>query len=187
MEVLTKKMTYAEFRNMELDDRDNLLYELINGEIMQRSSPTVRHQRIVRRLVRFLEKYLEEKPLGELFFAPLDVVLDDENVPQPDIFFIQKERDFIIDEAASIVFGRPDLVMEVISPGTVKNDRIAKKDVYERFGVGEYWLVDPGNATIEVYLLHQNRYAIHAFAAERGLVASTLLQGFSLEVAEVFV
>lgn len=186
MTVLTKKMTYAEYRALEFDDADNFQYELLNGELVKKASPTVQHQRISRRLIKAFEKHLDEQPGGELFFAPLDVVLDDFNAPQPDILFIRKENLTIIDEAEQIVRGVPDLLVEILSPGSIKRDRIEKMELYERFGVPEFWLIDPNNRSVEVYHLEEAKYRIFAFAAESGAVQSAVLAGLIVDLAQLF-
>lgn len=187
MTVLTKKMTYPEYRVLEFEDTDNFQYELLNGEVVKKASPTVQHQRIARRLVKLFEKYLDVKPAGELLFAPLDVVLDDFNAPQPDIFFIRNERRQIIDEKEQVVRGTPDLVVEILSQSSIRRDRIDKKELYEQFGAPEFWIVDPNNRSIEVYQLQENRYKVFSFAAGNGTVQSSVLEGFELEVADIFV
>ena len=186
MTVLTKKMTWAEYRALEFGDTDNFQYELLNGEIVKKASPTVLHQRIIRRVVKLFEKYLDANPSGELFFAPLDVALDDFNVPQPDVIFIRKERGHIIHEQEQVIMGAPDILVEIISGGSIKRDRIEKKDLYEQFGVAEFWIVDPNNRSVEVYQLEDDRYKLFAFAAETGKVQSSVLEGLELEVAEIF-
>lgn len=187
MTVLTKKMTYAEYRALEFEDTDNFQYELLNGEVVKKASPTVQHQRIARRVVKAIEKYLDANPAGELLFAPLDVVLNEHNSPQPDVIFIRNERLHIIDEQEQVIQGVPDLLVEIISTGSIKRDRIEKKDLYEQFGVPEFWLVDPNNRSIEVYQLYESRYRVFAFAAAAGKVQSAVLAGFELDVADIFV
>jgi Uma2 family endonuclease len=186
MEVLTKKMTYAEYSALEFDDQDNTRYELINGEIVKKASPTVQHQRISMRLIAALLKYLETNATGELFHAPLDVVLDDYNAPQPDIFYIGKDKSFIIDEEEQVVRGTPDLIVEILSPGSIQRDRFIKKQLYEQFGIAEYWIVDPNNQAIEVYKLTDGKYELLSFAAQTGAVTSGVLQDFSLDITPLF-
>lgn len=186
MTVLTKNMTYAEFRALEFDDTDNFQYELLNGELVQKASPTVQHQRISMRLISAFLKHLDQNPVGEIFHAPLDVVLNDYNAPQPDIIFIRKENTGIIDEQEQIVLGAPDILIEILSPGSIKRDRIEKKELYEKFAVPEFWIVDPNNQSIEVYQFLEGRYQIFAFAAEAGTVQSAVLPGLDLDIAPVF-
>jgi Uma2 family endonuclease len=145
-----KKMKYEQFRDMEIPDGDTNIYELINGEIEKRASPNTPHQDLHSELFGFLFVFNKKNKLGKLYSAPFYVVLDDENVPQPDIFFISKERNFII-LADGPIMGAPDLIIEIISPGTARYDRGDKKDLYERFQVKEYWIDDPRNASVEVY------------------------------------
>ncbi len=186
MTVLTKKMTWAEYRALEFEDTDNFQYELLNGEIVKKASPTVQHQRISMRLIAAFLQHLSGKDIGEIFHAPLDVVLDDFNVPQPDVIFIRKERGHIIHEQEQVIIGAPDILVEIISGGSIKRDRIEKKDLYEQFGVPEFWIVDPNNRSVEVYQLQERRYKLFAFAAETGKVQSSVLAGLELEVAEIF-
>lgn len=187
MEVLAKKMTYRTFREMEFDDNDNFLYELLNGELVKKSAPSVSHQRMVVDLVFKIKLFIQETNAGEVLCAPVDVYLDDENVPQPDIVFVSEKRLKIIDENEGIVMGAPDLVVEIISPSSLKRDRFDKKELYERFGVKEYWLVDPNNTTIEV---HKNRknggFKLFSFAAVKGKIKSSVLKEFQLDVADFF-
>lgn len=186
MEVLEKMLTYREYREMEFDDDDNFQYELINGELMRKASPTIEHQRLVRKIAFAIEKYLEAKPIGEVFFAPLDVVLDEHNVPQPDIFFVGKDKQFILDENEQVIIGIPDLIIEILSPGSVKRDRIVKKKVYEQFGVPEFWLVDPSYKNVEIFRLTDGTYELLDFIEVTGTVKSVVLEGFELGLDKVF-
>ena len=148
MEVITKKLTYREFREMEFDDNDTSWYELINGILVKKQSPSIDHQNIAENLLVAMKTYARKKQLGRVHHAPLDVVLDDENSYQPDILFIKKDRYHIIDEKERIVIGTPDLVVEVLSKSTAPYDRGDKKDIYEQCGVREYWLVDPKKKSV---------------------------------------
>lgn len=185
-EVLTKKLTYAEFRKLEFAEGDLSNYELLDGEIVQKSSPSIQHQRISRKLVVAIDNYLTQNPIGEVFCAPLDVVLEDRTAPQPDVFFVSKDRDFILDEREGVVIGTPDLIIEIISPSSVQRDRYQKKGLYERFAVREFWLVDPQNRSIEIFVLAQNEYQLHAFADETGeLISSIVLPGFEISATAI--
>ena len=103
MEAKKKKISYQEFRQMEFDDSDRFLYELLNGELVKRFAPSPLHQRISRRLSYKIESWIQEKDLGELFYSPIDVFLDDFNVPQPDLIFIKKERLEIVHLEVAII------------------------------------------------------------------------------------
>ena len=84
------------------------------------------------------------------------------------------------------VTGAPDLIIEILSPSAAKYDRGDKKDLYERFGVKEYWIADPKNQSIEIYILTNDRYKLVEFASEEGTIKSTILKGLTLEVGSLF-
>ena len=127
---------------------DDKRYQLLDGELILAPAPTTRHQRIILELSVFLNEFIRERNLGMLFFAPTDVVLSDHDVVQPDILYVSNARAIIVTEAN--IQGAPDLVVEVLSPGTAQDDRGYKRTLYSRHGVREYWLVDPEAETIEV-------------------------------------
>jgi Uma2 family endonuclease len=181
-----KKITYSEFRQMEFDDNDPYIYELINGKLVRKSAPQPRHQRISGNLYDLMRQFIKKNNLGELFYAPIDVFLDEENVPQPDLVFISKERSFIVDEFDGIL-GIPDLVVEIISPSSIRMDRVDKKDLYEGFGVPEYWLIDPKNTAIEVFSFQNGRYKSTDFANELSQkVQSLVLKDFEVGLSDIF-
>jgi Uma2 family endonuclease len=181
-----KKLTWAEFRELEIPEGDTSIYELINGEIVKRSSPNTPHQRASFNLTGYFFNFNKKKKLGSFFTAPLDVYLDDYNAGiQPDLLFVSKDRDFIIVEGNGIV-GTPDLVVEIVSKGSVVNDRVTKKDLYERFAVKEYWIVDVRSKTVEVYVMDSDRYQLFSFAEEEGVIKSAVLTGFKLNVKNIF-
>ncbi len=187
MEVaVAKKLTYAEFREMDFSDNDGAYYELLNGEIVARNSPTWQHQAIVANLIYLIKSFIMPNNLGKVFGSPLDVILDDQNAPQPDVLFIRRDRLFILDNRDNVVHGAPDLVIEVISPTSIRRDRSQKMKIYEQFGVREYWLVDPKNQSVEVYQMQANRYEMTSVAAETGQIESSVLEGIDLDVNRVF-
>jgi Uma2 family endonuclease len=186
MEVLSKKMTYADLQDLEILEGDTGIYELLNGEIVRRSSPNTPHQRTSANLFLQFGMYNLQKKVGQFFFAPYDVYLDENNAGiQPDILFVSHERDFVIRENNGVV-GAPDLVVEILSKGTVGKDRGDKKDIYEQFAVREYWIVDPQARSIEIYSMEDSRYRLHAFAAEEGTVTSRILPDLTLDVSTIF-
>ncbi len=185
MAVAARKMTYQEFRQLEFDENDPFLYELIKGELVKKSAPSPEHQEISGLLYNKIFTHVSEKKLGKVLYAPIDVFLDEFSVPQPDLVFVRQERLHIIDKKEGIL-GVPDLVVEIMSPNSVKRDRFDKKELYEQFAVPEYWIVDPQNATIEVYRLQNQRYALASFAAQTGAIHSEALSGWELEVSHLF-
>lgn len=179
--VLEKKMTVAEF--LEIDFEEGYLYELINGIIVKRASPSAEHQRISRHLSRMMDNFIFDNKLGEFLTAPLDVYLTDTDLTQPDLIFVLKEKAHIV---KGFIKGIPDLLVEILSPSTAKTDKGDKRKLYQRCGVTEYWIVDPKSQSIEVYVLEAGSYELFAFAQEMGVVESKVLTGFSVEVKTVF-
>ncbi len=180
------KITWEEFRDMEIPDGDTSIYELINGEIVKRASPNETHQEASHKLNGYFFIYNLRKKVGRFFPAPFDVFFDENTAGvQPDILFVSKERDFIIIKGNGIV-GAPDLIVEFVSPGSVDKDRILKKDVYERFAVKEYWMVDTEYQSVEVYRLENDRYRLFSFAEKKGKITSSVLPDFSLDVRKIF-
>lgn len=111
--------------------------------------------------------------------------LEEYSAPQPGIVFIKKERLDIINLEEGIL-GVPDLIIEIISPTSIKRGRFDKKELYEKFQVPEYWIVDPANASIEVYVIKDGKYALFSFGTTEGKVQSQALNGWELELASVF-
>jgi len=124
--------------------------EAIGGGLYATPAPTVRHQRVSKRLERLLLRLLEDPGHGEVFDAPIGVEFPEtgEGV-QPDLLFVARERRRII--ADDWLRGAPDLVVEILSPATAERDRGLKRDLYERQGVAEYWIVDPEEDAVDVW------------------------------------
>ena len=131
-------------------------YELLDGDLLMVPAPTTTHQRISRNLEVHLYAYCQRTHFGEVFDSPVDVVLgeaDAREVVQPDLLLVATERASIIAEEE--IRGAPDLIVEILSAGTEHRDRGYKKILYGRYGVREYWIVDPAGRTIEVHTLSQ--------------------------------
>ncbi len=184
--MVTKGLTYQEFRQMEFDDNDTLWYELINGHLVGRKSPSIRHQELVGNVLMAIKIFTRKKQLGKVFSAPLDTVLDDGNAYHPDVLFVKKDRYHILDEKEEVVIGAPDLVVEILSKGTAIYDKGAKKDIYEKYGVREYWLIEPRNKSIEIYAFVEQRFKLVQYAEETGSVQSLVLKGFKIDLAKIF-
>ena len=182
---LEQKMTWNEFRDAEFEDHDLYIYELLNEKLVRRTAPSVKHQDVVNNLSFLFNLHNKNKELGRLYLAPIDVYFDDGNGVQPDLSFIKKERLFII-ENEDYINGAPDLIVEVISPGSVRRDKVDKKDLYQRFAVKEFWLIDPQNQTIEVYIIENDVYKLHDFQEQKGKISSILLEGFEVDLETVF-
>ena len=159
-------------------------YELIDGELYMAPAPGSVHQFISRNLGFLLWDFVSSNQLGEVAFAPFDVILSDEDVVQPDLFFVSRERQDII--SARGCEGPPDLVVEILSPSTQQRDRGLKRKLYAKYGVRELWLVDPESKTIEVLGLEADDFATLAVYPEDTPLSSPLISGLALPVDRVF-
>ena len=117
-------------------------YQLIGGKLVMTPSPTPYHQEISKKIILKLSNFIEERALGHLYYAPLDVYLGERDIYQPDIIFISEERKEII--GPKMIKGAPDLIVEILSASTAYYDLREKFKIYEQNGVNEYWIVDPG-------------------------------------------
>jgi len=178
--VIGTKFTHADLLVMPDDGKRR---EIVDGELFVTPSPLSKHQLIVSRIAAALFLYLNAHPIGKLFTAPLDVIFGDYDVLEPDLLFILNEHRGIIQDW---VRGAPDLVIEVLSPSTARQDRGPKLKAYARFGVPECWIVDPDQQAVEVYRLAQQVYELAQTLRDQESVTSPLLPGFALAVGELF-
>jgi Uma2 family endonuclease len=183
MSTVVKRWTYDDLAAMP---EDNVIREIFDGELFVSPSPFTRHQRIVGRLHLAIGRYLEEHPIGEAFVAPLDTVFSSDNVCDPDVLFVSHERSSIL--TSKHVYGAPDFVIEVLSEFNAKNDKVRKLAIYERFGVTEYWIVDPDANTISVFRRDGKTLPlVRELAASAGDVATTpILPGLAINLTELF-
>ncbi len=131
--------------------------ELLDGEVIMSPAPIPEHQTAVGNTYLLISGTVKERG-GRAFFAPLDVRLDDLNVVQPDVMYLAPDTRCIVGE--KYLIGAPDLIVEVLSPGSIKTDKRDKFRLYERFGVREYWLVSPRDQLVEVWLLTDQRFVL---------------------------
>lgn len=175
------KFTVNDYMTAPPDKR----YQLLDGEMIVAPSPTTRHQRILLRLYQAVNDFVGTHRLGEVLVAPCDVVLSNHDVAQPDVLFISNERSGIVTEPN--IQGAPDLVVEVLSPGTTQYDRGYKRSLYSRHGVREYWLVDPESETIEVLTASDQGLVTHSAYHQGETLASPLLEGLDVRLEQIFV
>jgi Uma2 family endonuclease len=174
-----KKYTATDYMSLP----EGAPYQLIEGELIYMPSPFTKHQKISIRISSKIFDFVDKNKLGEVYYAPMDVHLDKDNVYQPDILFVSIKRSSIIKK---FIFGSPDFIVEILSTSTEEKDRNIKMLNYGKFGVDEYWLVDLNSDTIEVY--HNTLgILVHQQTAGRGdTIASRAIAGFELNVNEVF-
>lgn len=177
------KLTYEDYL---LFPDDGKRHELIRGDHCMTPAPNIKHQRVSLCLSSALDTWVKKHRLGVVLEAPCDVVLSDEDVVQPDVLFVSAARTGIITE--DNVKGTPDLVVEILSDATRKKDEVTKRKLYERFGVQEYWIVDPELQSVKVFRLSDHQYVRTAeFSAEaHDTLTTPLLPKFSLSLSDLF-
>jgi Uma2 family endonuclease len=177
------RLTYDDFLRFPDDGRR---HELIDGEHFVTPSPITRHQRISRRLLVAIDLHLAAHPAGEVFCAPVDVIFSNHDIVEPDLLFVSNGRREIVRDR---VFGAPDLVVEILSPSTRRTDETAKRRLYDRFDVREYWLVDPDANVVTIYRRAGDGtfpQAAELTSAGDDVLQTPLLPDFSLKLRELF-
>ena len=175
------KLTYDDFLSFPDDGQR---HELIDGEHYLTPSPVVRHQRISRDLLVSLHTYLKQSGVGEVFAAPVDVVLSRYDVVVPDLLVILSDQPDIL--TAKHVRGAPAIVVEILSPGTRRRDDTLKRGLYGRTGTREYWTIDPDRNVVTVHRFSES--AVRTTALSRGAgqtLTSTLLPEWSMAVDDL--
>jgi Uma2 family endonuclease len=178
------KLTYEDYLSLPEDGKR---HELIDGEHYVTATPNRRHQAIVANLLGMIWSYLQQQPIGRVFTAPFDVIFSDFDVVEPDVLYLSRERMAQI-ETSPWVRGAPDLVIEIGSESTRRRDETIKRRLYERFGVSEYWVVDPEIDVIKLYRRAGDRVERAAeLALENGDVLTTpLLPTLEMPLVKVF-
>ncbi len=174
------KFTYEDYLLLPEEKQ----YELIDGDLHMVPAPRPYHQTVSGRIEWALRGFVQERGLGEVFYAPCDVYFSRQDVVQPDIFFIASDRLGIIKE--NYIQGAPDLVIEILSPSSSEKDRELKRKLYALHGVREYWLVDPDAKSIEVLVRREGDLRTAQTFVSEDWLTSPLLQDFRLSLAAVF-
>jgi Uma2 family endonuclease len=179
--LLPRKMTYSE---LLLRPEDGPRIELYDGEVWEMPSPTRAHQRVsARTLMLFLE--YESRVGGRAAAAPLDIVFSEHDVVQPDVLYFVPARVHLF-EMNDRPQHRPDIVVEILSPTTLENDRGRKLRMFARFKVPEYWILDAVERKIEIRSLSGAFYAVTVTASGDDVVTSPLLPDLSFPVSRLF-
>ncbi|HLR32172.1 MAG TPA: Uma2 family endonuclease [Fodinibius sp.] len=182
MATQTKSLTYDDYRSLPDDGNQ---YQLIGGKLIMAPSPKMIHQIISSNLFYVLKQYVSEKKLGQVLYAPADVVLSMRDVVQPDLMYISKARADII--AENNVVEAPDLVVEILSDATKTTDRTSKKALYEQNGAREYWIVEPREQTIDQLILREGTFELAGTFDSSQTLTSPALEGFTLPIDKVFI
>jgi Uma2 family endonuclease len=183
MTLRATRLTYEEY----LKEPETLArFDIIDGEVIMAAGPSLEHQAISRQLFRKLDPFVIEHGLGEVWFAPLDIIVCQEplRVRQPDLMFISNENKEIMRER---IYGGPDLVVEILSISNSRSYVESKLADYAQIRVKECWLVSPQARTVEILSLVDGawkRLSLHGLGDS---VLSEILPGLELPVSEIFV
>ena len=178
--VTAIRLTYEDYAKTPEGER----YELIDGELITVTSPNIAHQDNRMELGYRMTNFVKMNHAGVVYIPPTDVVLSDNDVVQPDIMFISKERNHIITYAN--IQGAPDLVAEILSPSTARRDWGVKRELYAKHGVKEYWIADPANKIVWVMLLTNGVLEIQQTCHPGDTITSSVLAGFTVKVDDIF-
>lgn len=174
------KLTYEDYLRLPEEKR----YEIIGGDLFMTPAPSTRHQEVSGNLGFILWDFVRRHNLGKVYYAPCDVILTEHDIVQPDILFISRKRQHIITEAN--IQGAPDLIAEILSPTRTWMDQRLKKALYARCGVKEYWIVDPDEKRVEVYLLGKEGYQLKGNYSEGDRIESQVIKGLVIKMEEIF-
>jgi Uma2 family endonuclease len=177
------KLTYEDYL---LFPDDGKRHELIQGDHSMTPAPNIKHQRVSLCLSSALEVWVKQHRLGTVLTAPCDVIFSDEDVIQPDVLFVSTAKAGLVTE--DNVKGAPDLIVAILSHATRKKDEVTKRKLYERFGVSEYWIVDPELEIVKVFRLsgHQYLRAAELSTEAHDALTTPLLPKFRLPLGDLF-
>jgi Uma2 family endonuclease len=174
-------LTYADYAAIPNDGKR---YELHEGDLSVTPAPGTRHQRVVVNLVFVLTQHVRDRHSGEVFVSPVDCILSETTVVQPDVVYVESARHAIVSERA--IEGAPTLAVEVLSPSTVQIDRLVKGQLYARHRVPYYWIVDAEPRTIQAFELSGGAYRLIGTLEERRPVALPPFPDLLLDPAAIW-
>jgi len=183
--VKPQEWTYEDYLALP-DVPGPLIYEVIDGELYRIPNPPTKHQSLVGAFFGVIAPYLKQNPLGEIFLIPFDVIFSRAPLQYvvPDLVYVSNARSAIVTEQN--IQGIPDLIVEILSYWTERHDRKTKLSLYERFGVPEYWIVDPETETVQVFQLFDRRYPPPLELRKKDVWESPHLPGLSIPLSTVF-
>jgi Uma2 family endonuclease len=176
-----KKYTVDDYLLLE----EGAPFQLINYDLIMSPSPLAIHQQILYELSEIAVLHrISQGRKGQWLYSSMDVKFDDGNILQPDMLYISEERksELIKDR----IEGAPDLVIEILSPSNAYYDLRQKKDIYEKYGVKEYIIIDPIAQNADLYALRDGAYYLHQKAQKSETLNSLILPGFAIELAKIF-
>lgn len=177
--TLPTKLTYEDYRQIPEDRRR---HELVEGQLHMTPAPETDHQHVSKRLFLILFMFFEEGGRGRVFYAPIDVILSDEDVVQPDLVVVT-----VVGQITKRgIEGPPTVMVEILSPSTARYDRNVKARRYAELGVPHYWIVDPDARTFECYALQDGRYVLRTSGRDLGIVAPPDFPGLTIPLADLW-
>lgn len=178
MELLTRSGSYT-FDDFCATIRDDQKADLIDGVIYMASPESIEANDLFVWLLRLLADYADARDLGSVYGSRVAIRLDNRNGPEPDILFVRKDRSDIVQK--NHIDGAPDLVVEVVSPESVHRDYVTKRDLYQQFGISEYWVIDEELNRVILYRLdRQGEYRV--VRPRKGVLTSRAMPGFWLRI-----
>ena len=169
---------------------DEKRYEVYDGELLELPSPTIRHQKILRALIKHFEAWLSQTNAGELYISPVDLRLSSGRTVIPDLMFARRERfdagERIEREDGQCLIAPPDLIIEVLSPATARHDHNTKRGYYADFGVRHYWLLDLDAHTLQAFTLDNARYFWDGTWERDDTFTLDAFPGLQLAISDVF-
>ncbi len=175
----------ATWSDLQRTPDDGNMYEVLDGELVMTPAPYLVHQDVSRQITKLVGRHIDDNDLGTYWYAPTAVRLSKHDVPEPDFLFVRKDR---LGECRSreAIHGPPDLVVEILSESTFRKDLLRKRRIYERYGVLEYWIVDPAKETVTVLTLEELAYRDSKPVRGEDLIRSKVLPALKVRAGELF-
>ncbi len=171
-----------DFSDYEAAPRDGNRYEIFRGNVYVSACPTTQHQRVSKRLLGVLMEYFEKGSLGEVFYAPMAVILTNHDIAEPDLLVVDDPE--LISKRG--IEGPPLLVVEILSPSSLSHDRGVKAERYAELGIRHYWIVDPDTDRIECLQLEGSRYKLAAEGRDGDALCHPAWDGLVIELSAIW-
>jgi Uma2 family endonuclease len=182
MAVAIEKLRPLTIEDLDAFPDDGMRREIVTGELIVTAAPSPVHQQLVALIIRLIGNHVDDRQLGLVFPAPVDVRLSPNDVVEPDIVFVSEARLEIV--TAKFIDGAPELVVEVLSPSTQQMDLVRKRALYSRSGINEYWIVDPDRRLLHLHRLESGLFV--PVTTEDGVLRSTVLPDLEIDVPQIF-
>lgn len=180
-----RRWTYSEL--LTLDDERRV--ELYDGDLVEMTAPKLKHQKVLQRLSFLLEAFAREHSAGTIYLAPHDLYISETKFFEPDLSFVAAPRflqERIEREDGACLVAPPDLIVEILSESTGRNDRVLKFNAYAAFGVRYYWIIDPDARTLHAHVLENGRYAVEFALTAADTFAPSLFPGLQIPLHTLF-